>query len=514
MGFVEHWREALGLAWYAAAREDGALLMADGHARWSGEVGLASVTAGPGVTNLATPLLEASRAHSPIVVLAGDVAASDIAAAHRFDLAGFAAACEAGHVSIASAAEAAALAGVSLRQARQQRRPQLLTIPADLAQAEAPRTAPRRVEDSEPEAAVDAGSIGAARDLLAAARRPLVLAGRGALAAADDVRALAEHAGALLATSLGARGLFDGEEFSIGACGGYATAVNRRLSQQADCVVAFGASLNPWTVDHGRAFPRAKIVRCDRSAAPPSAALPVALELRGDAGATARALSAALRERRAAWRTPDIAAEIAAYDPRSEFVDESDAGGLDPRSVVVELERALPSDRAVAVDLGVHTSEVARWLRARSPRDFVFSVNFGAVGLALGHAIGVAAGSGRLTVAVVGDGGFAMSLAELDTAVRHRLPLLVVVMNDGAYGAEYHHFVRRGWPDGLTRFQRPDYAQLARAAGADGVRIERLEEIPALADRLGVAHGPLVADVKLKLGVLPEWYSRLIGRST
>jgi thiamine pyrophosphate-dependent acetolactate synthase large subunit-like protein len=512
MDFLQHWHSGCGGRWYAAAREDGAVLMADAYSRAGGGLAMACVTSGPGITNMATALVEAARAHTPLLVVAGDVSTADTGGPHGLDLAAFAAATGVTLIRVDSSERAVVSTDEALACSSGERRPVILAVPFDVGNLAAPAaSAPPDFPAPDPPPAPPGDAIRAAASLLAAAQRPIVLAGRGALEARETVAELAAKAGALLATTLGARGLYDGAAFSIGACGGYATTLNKHLARASDCVVAFGASLNQWTTDHGRAFPNAGLIRCDAAAPPPSPAVRVALEIHGDAGLTAAALAGALAGERTGFRTAAVRAEIAGYDPRSEFTDESDEDGLDMRTVVLELERVLPPDRTVTVDLGVFTSEAARWLKAASPRDFLFSVNFGSVGLALGHAIGAAVATGRLTVAVVGDGGFSMSLAELDIAVRHRLPLAVVVMNDAAYGAEYHHFVRQGWPTQLSEFARPDYAAIARGFGARGVTIRRLDQIAELVSLLAEGNGPIVADVKLRRGVLPRWYADLIG---
>jgi acetolactate synthase-1/2/3 large subunit len=138
----------------------------------------------------------------------------------------------------------------------------------------------------------------------------------------------------------------------------------------------------------------------------------------------------------------------------------------------------------------------------------VFPLHFGSIGLSLASAVGAAfARPDRLTLCVVGDGGFLMSLSELDTAVRHQLELVVVVMNDGGYGWEYHQMRDQGLDPGLSQIPRPDFAAVARGFGADGVVADTLDDVRALRDQIHDLRRPLLIDARLDPDVRTEWYA-------
>jgi thiamine pyrophosphate-dependent acetolactate synthase large subunit-like protein len=139
-------------------------------------------------------------------------------------------------------------------------------------------------------------------------------------------------------------------------------------------------------------------------------------------------------------------------------------------------------------------------------RGFVFANAFQAVGLGLGAAIGAAvARPDRLTVAALGDGGALMASADLETLGRERLPLLVVVYDDRAYGAEVHHFGPLGEAIDLTRFADADLAALARAAGAEGLTVRSVADLDGVADWLARRDGPLVVDAKIDPELCADW---------
>jgi thiamine pyrophosphate-dependent acetolactate synthase large subunit-like protein len=146
------------------------------------------------------------------------------------------------------------------------------------------------------------------------------------------------------------------------------------------------------------------------------------------------------------------------------------------------------------------------YLRVPDPQGFVFTQGFQAIGLGLASGIGAAiARPDRLTVACVGDGGLLMALAELETLARLRLPMLVVVYNDAAYGAEVHHFGPQGLPLELVRFPDADFAALARAAGAQGATARTLDDLEHVARWLERRDGPLVLDAKITPDFCAEW---------
>jgi thiamine pyrophosphate-dependent acetolactate synthase large subunit-like protein len=170
------------------------------------------------------------------------------------------------------------------------------------------------------------------------------------------------------------------------------------------------------------------------------------------------------------------------------------------------LEDVLPVERTVVLDSGHFMGWVAMYLSVPDVAGFVFTQAFQSIGLGLANAIGAAIGRpDRLTVAALGDGGALMSLPELETAARLELPLLVVVYNDAAYGAEVHHFGPTGRPTDLVRFAETDFAALARAAGADGVTVRRVDDLAAVAAWLQRPRGPMIVDAKVCQDVVAEW---------
>jgi thiamine pyrophosphate-dependent acetolactate synthase large subunit-like protein len=503
-----------GARYYAARHECGAICMADGYGRVSGRLAACSVHQGPGLTNTITGLTEAAKSRTPLIVLAAEMPGAAVRSNFRIDQVGLVEAVGATAERVHGAASAMADVARAVRRARVERRAVVLMLPLDVQAAQCPDALPQAADGPAlaPPRPGEA-AVAALADLLAGAERPAIVAGRGAVlaGAGTPLRALGELTGALLATSAVANGLFAGDPYDLGIAGGFATPLAARLLGEADAVVAFGAGLNQWTTSHGRLLASdAAVAQVDLDEEAIGAHRPVDLGVIGDAAATAEALVAALADRApagAARRTPALAAEIAARRWRDEPYPESHAAGvLDPRTLSIALDDLLPAERTVVVDSGAFMGWPSMYLRVPDAAGFVFPQAFQCVGLALGNAIGAAlARPDRLTVAALGDGGALMSLPELETLGRLGLPMLVVIYDDAAYGAEVHHFGPMGEAVDLAQFPQTDFEGLARAAGCHGLTARSLDDLGALRDWLSAPDRPFVLDAKVDPAICGEW---------
>jgi thiamine pyrophosphate-dependent acetolactate synthase large subunit-like protein len=506
-----------GARFVGARHEGGAIVMADAFARLTGAVGVCSVHQGPGLTNTVTGLAEAAKSRTPLLVLAADVPAAASRSNFRVDQRGLAESVDAGHDRLGSPDTAVADAVRAWDRARVERRPIVLSMPIDVQAAAAPEWELRSTVRPAPVVAPPAHGVRRAAGALAGARRPLLIGGRGAMLAAarEPIEALADATGALLATSAVANGLFAGSPWSLGISGGFATPLAIELIRQADVVVSFGATLNMWTTRHGRLVsPAATVVQVDVDADAIGSHHRADVALVGDAAETARALLAALPAgARDGWRTRELRAEIASRRWRDEpYEDAGGSGHIDPRTLAMALDDLLPEHRLIATDSGHFMGWLPMYCRVPAERGFVFTQAFQSIGLGLATAIGAAvACPDRLTVAALGDGGALMALPELETAVRLDLPLLVVVFNDAAYGAEVHHFGPDGFPVDLVRFPDTDFAAIAHAAGARAATVRATGDLAEVERWLAAPAGPFVVDAKIVPTVVAEWLSEAFG---
>ncbi|MBV9818784.1 MAG: thiamine pyrophosphate-binding protein [Solirubrobacterales bacterium] len=506
---------AAGARYFAARHEAGATGMADGWARTTGRVGVVSVHQGPGLTNTLTALTEAVKSRTPLVVLAGETPAGARRSNFRIDQHGLVEAVGAVADRVHGPASAAADAARALRRAEVERRPVVLMLPIDLQTLPVPdggRLLP-------PWSSIPAtpaprpAAVAEAAEILRDAQRPLLIGGRGAVLAdaGPDIAALAARAGALLATSAVAKGLFAGDPFDLGISGGFASPVAAELIAAADVVISFGATLNHWTTRHRELIgDGTRVVQVDLDPDAIGANLPVALGIVGDTALTAQALLAQLErggDAPAGWRTPELAPRIARGHWRHEpYAEQSTAEHIDPRTLGIALADALGGEVAVAVDSGHFQGYPSFYLDVPDARSWLFINAFQAVGLALGPAIGGAvARPDRVMVAVLGDGGAFLSLAEIETAARFGVRLLVAVYDDAAYGAEVHHFGPMGEDLAPVRFPDADLARIARAAGAAGMTVRSIADLGPLHDWLRNGSGPMVLDAKVNPAVCADW---------
>jgi thiamine pyrophosphate-dependent acetolactate synthase large subunit-like protein len=509
--------EQAGATVVTARQETAAVSMADGYARVSGEVGVATVHQGPGFTNAVTALTEAAKARTPLLLLAAETSAGAIRSNFRIDQAAVASAVGASVERVASPATGVDDVVRAHRRARSERRAVVVLLPLDIQAADAPAApTPHENDDRLVNAARPAtGGVQRAVELIVDAERPAIIAGRGAvLAGAGQVlEELGRAVGAVMATSANGNGLFHGNPFALGISGGFLPPVGARLLREADLVIAVGASLNMWTTRHGALVgPGAIVMQIDAELDAIGAHRPVDLGIVADAREAVADLVVALRRHgyhNAGFRTPETEQEIAAGRWREEPFDEDAGEGrdrIDPRTLSIALDGLLPAERLLAIDSGHFMGWPAMYIDVPDPAGFVFTQAFQSIGLGLASAIGAAlARPDRLAVAAVGDGGALMALGELETVGRLGLPMLVVVYNDAAYGAEVHHFGPHGEPLDSVRFADTDFAALARAVGADGVTVRSVADLDAVAAWLDHRRRPMVVDAKVSTGVVAEW---------
>ena len=502
---------AHGARFVPARHEGGAAVMADAYARVTGELGVLTVHQGPGLTNALTGLTEAAKSRTPLLVLAAE--ATQPTSNFYIDQAGLAAAVGVLPHRVNAASTAVSDLTRAYRTALAERRTVLLSLPLDV-QAQPHPDVPMPPIQAWPRLTPAPEAVTQAADVLARASRPVFLAGRGARNAKKDLKDLAERAGALVATSAVARGLLNGEPFSLDVSGGFATPLAAELIRSADLIVAWGCSLSMWTTRHGALIdPDATVIQVDLNQGALGVHHRVDLGILGDVGMAARAVSAELErrgQRAEGYRTPEVAKRLAATGRWRDvpFRPETEAGRIDPRTLTITLDDLLPAERTVVTDSGNFMGYPAMFLAVPDENGFVFTQAFQSVGLGLASALGAAiARPDRLTVAALGDGGALMGASELETAVRLGVnDLLVVVYDDEAYGAEVHHFGPHGDSLANVKFPPADLAAIARGHGYAAATIRAPEDLAEVRSWLAAPRTrPMLIDAKVTKRK-PSWW--------
>ncbi len=493
---------ARGARFVAARHEGGAATMADAFARTADSVAALTVHQGCGLTNAMTGITEAAKSRTPLLVLAAEV--TEPRSNFYVDQAALARAVGAVPLRVTSGERAVAEATEAIAVARHQRRTVLLNLPLQV-QSEATPAEPGSEFPRPPHAQLpDPGALAELAEALERSRRPVFVAGRGARSARAPLEDLAERYGALLATSAVARGLFVGNPWSLDVSGGFASPLAAELIGAADLIVGWGCALNMWTMRHGRLIAAdATVVQVDDTPEALGAHQAIQIGVVGDVAATADSLlglagssGPGVRYRNDALRDR-IAREIRWRDVGYE--DGGSGERIDPRSLSIVLDDLLPRERVVAVDSGNFMGYPSMYLSVPDQRGFCFTQAFQSIGLGLATAIGAAlAQPDRLPVAALGDGGALMAAAELDTVRRLGLPMVVVIYNDDAYGAEVHHFGPDGHPLDTVRFPETDIASIGRGYGFEAITVRHVDDLSPVATWLaGPRSAPLLIDAKV-----------------
>ncbi|MBK0422489.1 thiamine pyrophosphate-binding protein [Leucobacter sp. CSA2] len=539
-----------GLRYTAVRHEAGTVAAADAYTRVSGKLAIATTTYGAGFTNLATALAEATRARTPMLVVVGEAPSTGV---RQWDVDQEMLAAALGvRTHILSVANIERTVERAVSYAQRLRCPVVIGIPYDLVKAEAvepspkatpaggidlndpaviaalsasvaetvapaaPAPAPRRI------VAPSAHQLESAAFALLEAERPLILAGRGAhiAGAASELGRIAETLGALTSTTALARNIFPDDRYDLGITGGFGQEAAMAVVHEADTVLVVGASLNQFTMRFGELFgPGTEVIRIDgEQVAAPETVAPIShILLQGDARETLAALSDALEAAGAqssGWRDrveglePGGALRVRdtglTVHPQGICAD----GRLDPRAVAAKIGGLLPEDHHITTDGGHFLGWANMYWPVASPeRMIMVGTAYQTIGLGFPTVAGVAAAApGTTTVLSTGDGGALMALPDLETAIRTSRSGLVVVWNDAAYGAEVHLYGEMGLDETPMLIPEVDFAAIATAMGATGIKVTSLDDLDALAEwRDSGANGTLVLDCRISRSVVAPY---------
>jgi acetolactate synthase-1/2/3 large subunit len=508
-----------GIRQVAYRAENAGGIMADGYARISGRLGVVCAQNGPAATLLVPPLAEALKASVPVLALVEEPPRGDVErnAFQEFDHAALFASCTKWARRLDRPERADDFLDMAVTAATSGRPgPVALTVPRDLF-GEAAQGAGERAADlgAYPldRFAPAPARIAEAAELVAAAARPILVAGGGAhlSGAAAEVAALSELAGVPVATTNMGKGVVDERgPLSLGVFGatmgaGSAASRLRKYAETADLVILVGDRTNENGTDSWRLFPRAaRFVHVDIDPREIGRNYE-ALRLVGDARTTLQALNAALAGRdfghRAAFRDEaarDVAAARAAQVERLQAIGEGARGAVRPEALMRAIDAATGADDIVVADASYSTNWVATYLTAKKV-GARFLLPRGLAGLGWGFPLAIGAKLARprsRVIAVVGDGGFAHCWAELEAARRMDVRVTVVVLNNAVLGFQCHgENAFSGGHSNAVELGPVDHAAIARACGCYGERVEAPEEFAAALARGLAAERPAVIDV-------------------
>jgi acetolactate synthase-1/2/3 large subunit len=489
--------------------EQGAAHMADGYARASGEVGVAMATSGPGATNLVTGIATAMMDSSPVVFITGQVPGRIIGtdAFQETDITGVTLPITKHNFLVTRTEEIGPTIHRAFAIARSGRPgPVLVDVTKDAQQAEAeyePDRKPVEIRARGPRRAYTADDVKRAADLIAAARKPLVLAGRGVMlsGASPLLREFVETTGIPVAmTLLGIGGFPATHPLNLGMMGMHGEAWVNHAVQDADLLIAMGMRFDDRVVgDPSKYALGAKKIHLEIDPSEVNKIVRADVALVGDLSSSLRDLLAGVGPKDlGAWHRfiDELKGDTAVRDIQSL----PDSGHLYAAHVMNDLFRLTSGNALVATDVGQHQMWEAQYYKHDHPRKLITSGGLGTMGFALPAAIGAKLARPEEEVWVVaGDGGFQMTAAELSTAAQENLKIHVAVINNGYLG------MVRQWQEffydkryAATPMKNPDFVKLAEAHGLLGLRVEKRSEIPDVVARARAASGSVVIDFRVE----------------
>jgi acetolactate synthase I/II/III large subunit len=502
-----------------ARHEAAAMAMAEGWARATGRVGICTVTQGPGVSHITTSLIVATRSSTPVVVFASRTPLNDDYHEHRLETERLVTATGAGYIEVLNPSFAEDAVRQAFYRARLESRPIVLCVPVDIQMkdidADGDEYQPSTTYyGGQQRLQPDPGRVEAAVKLISASRKPVVVIGRGASKSPEAVAAterLAKRIGALIATTLQAKGTLWGDDYHAGISGLFSRRAVMKLYEDADCVIAVGASLNQYTLAGGYLYPNARIIQINTA---PHVLMGndkgADCYVQADAELAVKAIEAQLEKAglsQTGFRTAEVRRVLrdADRDP-AEF--EIEPGTLDPREVARVIDEKLPASVGVVIGVGHHFSFPAMIMKKpRSPS--VFCSGFGCIGQGLPTAVGVGVAMNGAPVAhIEGDGGAMQNIQELDTAARLGLKILFMICNDEGFGAEIHKLRAKNEDVAPALIPSPAFADVGRVFGCRGKLVRTLEDLAAGVDEFMAGQGPMVMDIRVSRNVISIPYQR------
>jgi acetolactate synthase-1/2/3 large subunit len=495
--------------------EQNACFAAQGFARATGKIGVCCATSGPGATNLVTGLVDAMMDSIPVVAITGQVSTKLIGsdAFQEADTFGITRSCTKHNFLVKKLAELPQVIHEAFHIAGTGRPgPVLVDIPKDVFQAQGHYTPVSEIHLPGYQLTLEGhpGQIRRAAQMIWEAERPLVYAGGGIIAAdaSGELRELVELTESpAVCTLMGLGAMPSTHPLFISLPGMHGSYASNMAMTETDLIIALGVRFDDRVTGRLAAFaPHARVIHVDIDPAEIGKNRAADIPIVGDVKRVLERLMAELREAgpeaarnnaaaREAWR-----GQIAAWKREHPLEPEYSAEAIKPQHLVMEMDRLSGGEAIVAADVGQHQMWGAQFLRFNGPRQWLSSSGLGAMGFGLPASIGAQfARPDKLVFALVGDGGFQMSIPELATIANHALPVKIIVMNNGYLGM-VRQWQELFYNNRLCAVQLdtfPDPEKLAGAYGFKGRTVERPAELRGALEEAVREPGPYLLNVRV-----------------
>jgi len=491
--------------------EEAAAFMASGYAKATGKLGVCLATSGPGGIHLLNGLYDAKLDHMPVLAITGMQETSVLGTGYQQEVAldKLYADVAAYNQMIYNPAQLPSVVDDAVRAAYARRGVAHLTVPNDIQVADAgadpwahvaPATPPHTLP-----VMLDAPGLPSERDLrriadlLAGGDKIAILVGAGALHARDEVLALAETLQAPVVKTLSGKAVIpDDSPYTTGGIGLLGTKPTADLMDDIDTLFMVGTNF-PYT-KHLPAPGKVKVAQIEADPVRAGSRIPTEVPVVGDARQTLQALLPLLKRRTDSSFLSKYQARMEQWRKQMAAEEDENRDPIAPQYVVGALDQLAADDAILTCDSGTIATWAARHWTIRGDRKFYLSGNLASMAPGLPYAVGIQhAFRGRQVIGYVGDGGFAMLMAEFLTAVQHQLPIKIVINNNNSLGQILWEQMVLGFPEHGIRYPKPfvDFAAFASANGGLGIKVTRPGDVTsALSSALG-HRGPALVDVNV-----------------
>ncbi len=488
--------------------ETAAAFMASSHAKLTGELGVCMSIAGPGATNLITGIVDAATDRAPVLVLLGQVPEVFLGSESLQEIAEvdiFKTFCVYAEM-IGNPGQALMVVNLAIKKAYAAQGPSALSLPTDVL------VEPLEESIWSPKAHLFGSdlhpgeSVKKAEELIAKSKRPLLFAGWGARHCGPDLLDLARHIGAPIATTARAKGMVpESDELVLGVLGSIGNQFAPRIVAKSDLIIILGSGFRQRNL-----VPKIDVIQVDIDAARVGKTFPVKVGIVGDAHRVIQMLKKETQKRKI---EPDFLEAIRLVHSEYKELLEEDSRNkqkpIHPGAVIQALKRQAAKDALICSDVGDHTY----WFYKRfvcEGQQTLLCANMAGMGFGVPAAVACQfAQPKRQIIAITGDGGFGMAGMEFTTAVHNKLPIAVIVFNDGKLKNIKKEQEEYGYPEYSVSFPNPNFADMATSAGGMGIRVSNPEKLDEAIKK--ALDSPLPSLVEVMLD--PNIYIKAVHRA-